>query len=82
MALELSPGRAVIKVTDHGQGMDASELPRIFDRFHRAAVSTGQGHGLGLYIASALAQLHGGSLHVRSQRGEGSIFTLSLPLGH
>lgn len=82
LALELSPGRAVISVTDHGQGMDASELPRIFDRFHRAAGSTGQGHGLGLYIASALAQLHGGSLQVRSQRGEGSTFTLSLPLGH
>lgn len=82
LALEQSPGRAVIKVTDHGQGMDASELPRIFDRFHRAAGSTGQGHGLGLYIASALAELHGGSLQVRSQRGEGSTFTLSLPLGH
>jgi two-component system, sensor histidine kinase and response regulator len=81
-ALERSPGRAVISVTDYGQGMDASELPRIFDRFHRAAGSTGQGHGLGLYIASALAQLHGGSLQVRSQRGEGSTFTLSLPLGH
>jgi len=80
-ALELSPGRATISVTDHGQGMDASELPRIFDRFHRAEGSTGQGHGLGLYIASALAQLHGGSLQVHSQRGEGSTFTLSLPLG-
>lgn len=81
LALDLSPGRAVISVADHGQGMDASELPRIFDRFHRAAGSTGQGHGLGLYIASALAQLHGGSLQVCSQRGEGSTFTLSLPLG-
>ena len=82
LTMELSPGRAAISVTDHGQGMDASELPRIFDRFHRAEGSTGQGHGLGLYIASALAQLHGGSLQVRSQRGEGSTFTLSLPLGH
>jgi two-component system sensor histidine kinase/response regulator len=82
LVLELSPGRVVISVTDHGVGMDASELPRIFDRFHRAAGSTGQGHGLGLYIASALAQLHGGSLQVHSQRGEGSTFTLSLPMGH
>lgn len=81
LGLELDPGRVVLSVTDHGQGMDASELPRIFDRFHRAAGSTGQGHGLGLYIASALAQLHGGSLQVRSQRGEGSTFTLSLPMG-
>jgi two-component system sensor histidine kinase/response regulator len=69
-------------VTDHGQGMDAAELPRIFDRFHRAEGSTGQGHGLGLYIAAALARLHGGTLQVRSQRGEGATFTLSLPLNH
>ncbi|WP_224241633.1 ATP-binding response regulator [Hyalangium gracile] len=82
LSLELSPGRAVIAVTDQGQGMDAAELPRIFDRFHRAEGSTGQGHGLGLYIASALARLHGGTLQVRSQRGEGSTFTLSLPLAH
>lgn len=82
LSLELSPGRALIAVTDQGQGMDAAELPRIFDRFHRAAGSTGQGHGLGLYIAAALARLHGGTLQVRSQRGEGSTFTLSLPLAH
>jgi two-component system sensor histidine kinase/response regulator len=82
LSLELSPGRAVISVTDRGPGIDASELPRIFDRFHRAEGSSGQGHGLGLYIASALAQLHGGTLQVRSQRGEGASFTLSLPLNH
>jgi two-component system sensor histidine kinase/response regulator len=82
ISLERSPGRALISVTDRGKGMDASELPRIFDRFHRAEGSTGQGHGLGLYIASALAQLHGGTLQVRSQREEGSTFTLSLPLSH
>ncbi len=80
LTLETSPGRAAISVTDYGKGMDAAELPRIFDRFHRAAGSTGQGHGLGLYIAAALARLHGGTLQVRSQRDEGSTFTLSLPL--
>ncbi len=82
LGLELSPGRAAISVTDHGKGMDAAELPRIFDRFHRAEGSTGQGHGLGLYIASALARAHGGALQVRSQREVGSTFTLSLPLAH
>jgi signal transduction histidine kinase len=82
LGLEASPGRAVITVTDHGKGMDAAELPRIFDRFHRAEGSTGQGHGLGLYIASALAQAHGGALQVRSQRELGSTFTLTLPLAH
>jgi two-component system sensor histidine kinase/response regulator len=82
LALERSPGRVAIAVTDHGKGMDAAELPRIFDRFHRAEGSAGQGHGLGLYIAAALARLHGGTLQVRSQRGEGTTFTLSLPLAH
>ncbi len=76
---EASPGRALIHVRDHGQGISASELPRIFDRFHRAEGATGEGHGLGLYIAAALAKLHGGSLHARSQRGEGATFTLTLP---
>jgi signal transduction histidine kinase len=80
LTLETSPGRAAISVRDYGKGMDAAELPRIFDRFHRAAGSTGQGHGLGLYIASALARVHGGALQVRSQRDAGSTFTLSLPL--
>jgi two-component system sensor histidine kinase/response regulator len=80
LSLETSPGRAAISVRDYGKGMDAAELPRIFDRFHRAAGSTGQGHGLGLYIASALARAHGGALQVHSQRDVGSTFTLSLPL--
>jgi two-component system, sensor histidine kinase and response regulator len=79
VALEQSPGRASIQVTDFGPGIDAVELARIFDRFHRAEGAVGKGHGLGLYIASALAKLHGGTLHAKSQRGEGATFTLSLP---
>lgn len=72
-------GRVTISVRDFGAGVPASELPHLFDRFHRAADSTGQGHGLGLYIASALAKLHGGTLAVSSQLGQGATFTLSLP---
>lgn len=79
ITVDRSPGRASVAVTDSGDGIDAAELPRIFDRFHRAEGSEGKGHGLGLYIASALAKLHGGTLHARSQRGEGTTFTLSLP---
>jgi signal transduction histidine kinase len=72
-------GKAAISVRDFGKGVPAAELPHLFERFHRAAESTGQGHGLGLYIASALAKLHGGTLTVSSQLGQGSAFTLSLP---
>lgn len=72
-------GKVAISVRDFGHGVPAAELPHLFERFHRAADSTGQGHGLGLYIASALAKLHGGTLAVTSQLGHGATFTLSLP---
>ena len=78
--LSLTPGLAIIQVRDWGMGIAASELPNIFERFHRAELAGGHGHGLGLYIASALARLHGGSLAARSTLGEGSTFSLRLPL--
>jgi len=79
--LTLNPGLAIIEVRDWGRGIPAAEVPHIFERFHRAAGSEGGGHGLGLYIASALARLHGGSLSARSNLGEGSTFSLRLPFG-
>ncbi|WNG13934.1 ATP-binding protein [Cystobacter fuscus] len=80
LVLSLSPGLAVVHVRDWGQGIAASEVPNIFNRFHRAEGSGGSGHGLGLYIASAIARLHGGSLSAKSSLGEGSTFSLRLPL--
>lgn len=72
-------GHVRVDVTDHGPGIEASELPRIFQRFHRVPGAEGQGHGLGLYIAATLARLHGGSLQVTSKVGKGSTFSLVLP---
>ncbi|HZI16790.1 MAG TPA: hybrid sensor histidine kinase/response regulator [Myxococcus sp.] len=80
LTLSSSPGLAVIQVRDWGVGMPASRLPTIFDRYRRADEDAARGHGLGLFIASELARLHGGSLAVRSALGEGSTFTLRLPL--
>jgi two-component system, sensor histidine kinase and response regulator len=80
VGLSTTPGLAVVHVRDWGQGIPAAELPNIFDRFHRADTNEGRGHGLGLYIASALARLHGGSLTAKSALGEGSTFSLRLPL--
>jgi signal transduction histidine kinase len=80
VTLTVTPGLALVQVRDWGVGISASELPNIFERFHRAELAGGQGHGLGLYIASALARLHGGSLAAQSTLGEGSTFTLRLPL--
>ncbi len=80
LSLTSNPGLADIHVRDRGVGMPASQLPNIFDRFRRADENAARGHGLGLFIAAELARLHGGSLAVRSSLGEGSIFTLRLPL--
>jgi signal transduction histidine kinase len=73
----------VIAVSDSGIGIPAADLPRIFERFHRAANAAGQIHGTGLGLASVqrIVEQHGGSIMVRSVEGEGSTFTLRLPLG-
>ena len=72
-------GQVVVSVRDFGAGIAAAELPHLFERFHRAAGTSGHGHGLGLFIAAALARLHGGTLGVTSTLGQGSTFSLSLP---
>jgi signal transduction histidine kinase len=82
VTLSSSPGRALVEVRDWGEGIAASKLPTIFERFHRADTAAGRGHGLGLFIAAALTRLHGGTLTARSELGKGSTFTLRLPLGH
>jgi two-component system, sensor histidine kinase and response regulator len=69
---------AQVRVKDFGQGIAPADLQRIFDRFHRAKHG-GRGHGLGLYIAAALARLHDGAITVDSKLGVGSTFLLSLP---
>jgi signal transduction histidine kinase len=79
IAVDANDSDVLISVTDRGPGIEAKELPHIFDRFHRVAGHGGRGHGLGLYIASALARLHGGNLSVESQVNHGSTFTLSIP---
>ncbi|MDQ6747484.1 MAG: HAMP domain-containing histidine kinase [Candidatus Dormibacteraeota bacterium] len=68
-------------VRDHGPGIDAAELPRIFDRFYRGADQRQhEGSGLGLSIAQWIVQEHGGTISVRSQVGAGSEFLVELPL--
>lgn len=71
-----------ISVRDHGIGIPARDLERIFERFYRVdrarARDTG-GTGLGLAIVRHVATNHGGHVHVSSQEGEGSTFTLQIP---
>jgi signal transduction histidine kinase len=84
VSIALSPHRdgARIDVTDTGVGIDASELPRIFDRFYRgsrANEARGSGSGLGLAIVRSIVDMHHGSIAVDSQLGTGSRFTVLLP---
>lgn len=73
---------AVIAVRDFGIGVPPAELPRIFDRFYRAGNTTGQmlGSGIGLASARQIVQEHGGTITVESTLGQGSIFTVRLPI--
>ena len=77
--VDVSDVSAFVSVTDHGIGISDDQLPHIFDRFHRVPGGGGRGHGLGLYIAAALARLLGGTITVESRIGEGSTFRFTLP---
>ena len=79
----VAPNRALISVADSGQGISAEDLPHVFERFYRADKSRSRrsgGSGLGLAIAKQLVEAHGGSLVAQSEPGQGSTFTISLPL--
>ncbi|MFL1431733.1 MULTISPECIES: sensor histidine kinase [unclassified Nocardiopsis] len=74
---------AVLRVTDTGVGIAEEDLPHVFDRFWRADKSRNRrtgGSGLGLAIVRGLVELHGGTVAVGSRVGEGTAFTLRLPL--
>lgn len=75
---------AQIDVIDKGKGIDADDLPKIFDRFYRADSSRSSqnvsGYGLGLSIAYKIIKQHGGTISVTSAPGHGSKFSITLPL--
>lgn len=72
-----------VTVTDHGMGIAADELHKIFQRFYR--ISSTQkafpGMGIGLYICEQIIKSHGGTLWVESVVGEGATFSFTLPIG-
>jgi PAS domain S-box-containing protein len=76
-------GTVEVSVADTGVGIPASEIDHIFDRFHRVQSVRGrsqEGTGIGLAMVKELVRLHGGTIHVQSTEGTGSIFTVTLPL--
>ena len=73
-------GWAVITVRDHGVGIPADELPRIFTRFYRASTSKGiAGTGIGLAGSKTIVEQHGGQITIESIVGEGTTVTVLLP---
>ena len=74
-------GNAVVSVRDHGIGIPADDLPKLFEPYFRAGNASGfSGSGVGLYIVRTFVGLHGGRVTVDSTLGKGSLFTVYLPL--
>lgn len=74
---------AEVTVADTGIGIPQDQLPRIFERFYRVDRARSRGHGgagLGLAIVKQVAEAHGGQVRVRSSLGEGTVFTIALPV--
>ena len=85
VTLTSNGAQAVIAVRDYGVGIDSREIPLIFERFYRVpdvSVQSGSvtGLGLGLHISREIVERQGGTLHVVSEPGHGSTFSLTLPV--
>ena len=82
--LRADGGHVKLTVSDTGVGIPLAELPRVFERFHRVENQKGrsfEGSGIGLSLVHELVKLHGGSVHVDSEVGRGTEFTVSIPFG-
>ncbi|MBL8209850.1 MAG: HAMP domain-containing protein [Bryobacterales bacterium] len=82
LAGEVSSKRVLLQVADTGPGIQATDLPHIFERFYRADPSRSRPNGrtgLGLAISKAIMEAHHGEIRVESQPGAGSTFTIALP---
>ncbi len=81
VAVQREGDDATLRVRDHGEGIAPDRIHRIFEAFERAVSADNYGGlGLGLFIARAIVERHGGTLTVESGLGEGATFTARLPL--
>lgn len=83
VALSCQMDTALIQIADTGIGVSADDLPFLFDRFYQvdpSRSSSGGGSGLGLSIARAAVGMHGGSIEIQSQPGQGTRVTIRLPV--
>ncbi len=80
--IEVDNNNLVVSVADHGCGISADHLEKVFDRFYRLEEGVKRrrgGTGLGLTICKAIINAHGGKIWVTSEVGAGSVFSFSLP---
>lgn len=83
VSINVNNNEVIIKVQDTGIGIPEEKLKNIFNRFYQADSSlhrSSEGSGLGLYIVKGLIQLHHGTISVESTYGEGTTFTITLPI--
>jgi two-component system sensor histidine kinase KdpD len=82
ISAEVAGDELTISVGDRGPGIEQMELGLIFDKFYRGKDQRYlvQGTGMGLPIAKAIVEAHGGTIGVTSQLGHGSVFSFTLPL--
>lgn len=80
LSLRAEGDRAVIRVSDTGPGIPDDEIAHVFDRFFRGRSARAGGSGIGLTIARELVRAHGGEIHASSTTGEGTAFTVWLPM--
>jgi two-component system sensor histidine kinase KdpD len=81
ISAELHDGKLEVSVADQGVGIDDMEQSLIFDKFYRGKSERYrvQGTGMGLAIAKAIVEAHGGTIRVTSQMGSGSVFGFTIP---
>jgi signal transduction histidine kinase len=80
VSAETAGASVAVRVEDRGRGIAEADLPFIFDEFFQAPERSEPGAGLGLAIARELTEAHGGRIDVASRVGEGTQFTVTLPM--
>lgn len=78
----LKDDTAIIVVSDTGKGIPANEIKNVFERFFQVEKVHPTGSGIGLSLAKAFVEMHGGTISVESEEGHGSTFTVTIPVKH
>lgn len=82
VSYECNGENLTFKVADTGEGISERDLGNIFDRFYQVDRIHPKGSGIGLSLAKAFVELHGGTISVESTLNKGSVFTVTLPVRH